>query len=250
MTTQQQTDFQNNVYSTVNISGSGSPARGYWIVAGFSGASGGIVGGAGEPAFIMDINPTVNLTLNLDSSIVHFYGGGGTGGGSNTVSFGNGGNGGDAIQLSGDGVHSLDFNISNTNGIDTGKIFAGGGGGGAGSGNGGNPQSPCGGGGGASGWFAGIGGVASGGSVANTPGSNGGVYDSNNGGSNDPNVAGGAGGTTGGTGGGAGGALGANGSGASGGGSTGGLAVNRGSQPGTTTIVSGGGTNNIRGTVQ
>lgn len=251
MTNQQQTDYQNGLITTLNITGGGVPARGYWVISGFSPPAPptGIPVGQAEAGFLFDLDAPIDVTVNLNSFILRIYGGAGSGASVNPLSVPTGQGGGDAIVLSG-GASTLSLFITNQSGADIGRIIGGGGGGGGGNGNLGNPQSPCGGGGGAGGWFFGSGGLANGGSLNNTPGQNGGVYDANNGGADNPAVTGGAGGAVGGTGAAAGGGLASNGSSSTTSGGLGGFAVNRSGQPGVTTIVSGGGPTNIIGTAQ
>lgn len=254
MTAQQQADFQAGNYTSLSISGAGSPARGYWVVSGAAGTRSGTITSAGGIGLDFDLDANnASLPITINSAIVHFYGGGGIGGSAIAPLFGAGGNGGAAIDLEGFFTPTtIDITVNNSDGIHTGKLFGGGGGGGA---SGAAPVPPTvtvalGGGGGAGGWLPGPGGAASGGTLQNTPGNPGGTYDAGNGGTNDPNVAGGAGVSGGGTNSGAGGALGVTGSNAGGGGGFGGFAINREGSSGTTTIASGGGAANIRGTVQ
>lgn len=241
MTLAQQTDWVNGVYTSMNLAGSpATPARGYWIIAGFSPPSVPAAGGqTGENALEFDVLPATSVALNIDSSLLHFYAGAGSGGSADPTTFGAGGDGGNAIQLDPNGG-VYDIAISNTNGAHAGRIFGGGGAGGSGSGNGGDTESPCGGGGGAAGWFAGAGGEASGGTTANEPGVDGGVFDANNGGTNDPAVPGGLGGTIGGTGAAAGGGMGSAGGNATASGGAAGFAVFRGGGAGVTVITGAG----------
>lgn len=247
MTGPEATNYFNGVYATINIAGTGAPGRGYWVITGDGGAGQtappGASGVSGGDGFVID-GPPANVVINFDTSLIRIYGGGASGGSADPTLFGSGGVGGSAISMI-DGGGSVDLNITNTNGSNTGRIFGGGGGGGAGAGNLGNPAFPCAGGGAAAGWNPG--GASQGGSQNGVAG---GVYDANNGGTNDPAVAGGAGGTTGGSGGGAGGGLALAGTGASGAGGAAGLAVNRNGTAGTTTIISGGAANFVKGVVQ
>lgn len=227
MTVQQQADWQAGVYSVMNIAASGNPPLGYWILTGFGDQT---VGTGGQFGLLIDLDPGIDVTINLDSSKLRFYGSGGSGAsqslGATAV------DGGDAIRISTGSAHNINLNISNTNGAFTGRLFGAGGGGGfeiAGVSREGS--------GGAAGYFPGGGG----------PGSNvGGIYDPANGGASNPNVAGGAANGVGGDAGGALGVAGTNGGGANGGAA--GFAVNR-LDPGVTVIVNGGGANFIRGAV-
>lgn len=247
MTDPEFTNYIDGVYTVINIAGIGSPSRGYWVVSGSGGAGQteppGAAGVDGYEGFQID-GPPADVVINFDTSLLRIYGGGGSGGSASVALLGSGGVAGSAISMIDEGG-AIDLNITNTSGSNTGRIFGGGGGGGAGDGNLGNPAFPCAGGGGAAGWNPG--GASQG---ASQNGVAGGVYDADNGGTNNPAVAGGAGGTTGGSGGGAGGALGTAGTGSSGGGGAAGLAVNRNGTAGTTTIISGGAANFVKGVVQ
>lgn len=226
MTGPQLAQYAAGFYATVNLAGAPAPPRGYWVVTG----AGGQFTQAGDDGLVID-GPTGHaISVNIDSSLVRFYGGGGCSG--NESSF-IAGAGGSAITLTGASQVNVNLSISGA-----GKLFGGGGGGGGGG---------TGGGGGAGGWFGGNG--LDGGHV-------GGVYDLLNGGTGSPDVAGGAPGAVppghlGGAGGGLG-LPGANGTDTFGGnhpGAAAGFAINRGSTPGATAITAGNNPANVRGSV-
>lgn len=229
LTAPQLAAWQAGTYNVLALQGSGAPARGYWIL---NGDGGGFTqSGPGFAGLVIDVAPSsIHAQVTVDTTLLHIYGGGGTGG--NQASAGDGGAGGAGIAIT--APNAVDLTVTLSGG---GVLFGGGGGG-----RWGNPvQGGLGGGGGAAGWSAGHG---------SDGGTAGGVYDSNNGGANNPNVAGGAGGNAfSGTGGG----LGAPGTGGDNGqpltypNGAAGAAVSRGPL-GTTTIV-GGTANNLRGAV-
>lgn len=230
MSAQQAANFEAGMYTTVNISGSGAPARGYWIISGGGTPPAGALGGAaisGGDGFIIDDSSPNAVTFNFDLSLIRLYGGGGCG----ADELRGAGNGGQALNISTNNGADVNVNVSIVSGLQSGRLFGGGGGGGStgifGSGGGG-----------------GAAGLRPGGNSAEG-GTSGGVYDPVNGGVSNPNVTGGAG--TGG--GGNGGGLGADGLVGSLG--TGGAAVARGAGiTGVTTITSGNDANHVRGAVQ
>lgn len=223
MTGPEQAQYAAGFYTTVNLAGAAAPPRGYWVVTG----AGGQFTQPGDDGLVIDGPAGHAIAVNIDSSLVRFYGGGGCAG--NESSF-IPGHGGSAITLSGTTVN---LSISLVSGAETGRLMGGGGGGSGGA---------TGGGGGAGGWFPGSG---------LDSGQAGGIYDLNHGGTGSPDVAGGAGGGSG-NGpppGGNGGGLGLAGGAAHLAGGAGGLAVNRAGVAGTTSITTGNTTANVRGSV-